>query len=67
MKMYELKELLKNALENLEDYDDDQEVRTETNTYYVHGDFIGISGVGFVQLDDPAEKDYDEDDEEDEE
>lgn len=60
MKLYELKELLRDALDKLENYDEEQNVKVKSNTYYVRGDFISITGVGFVELYSPVEEDEDE-------
>lgn len=60
-----LRAKLQRALNNLEDYDDDQEVRMVSNTYFL-GDcsfFLGISGYdgGYINLNDPVEEDEEED------
>ena len=59
MKLYEVAQILENALEQVNDcieqYGDDSEVSLECNTYYVKGDnFLGISGYegGYLDLDD---------------
>ena len=70
MKVAELKEILEDALHDLEEYDDDKEVRLVSNTYFL-GDcycFLGISGYdgGYVNLNNPVEEDEDEEDEDDE-
>lgn len=64
MTVSELKDLLQQALDNLEDYDDNRELNIESNTYYVRGKYIGIPGVGFIPLNDPVAADDDEDEEE---
>lgn len=55
MKVYELKELLTNYLETLEDYDDELELKLESNTYFLgHPSyFLGIAGYsgGYLNLD----------------
>lgn len=50
MTVKELKEKLEEYIENLDRFDDDREVVVEHNTYFVHGDFISITGIGFVEL-----------------
>lgn len=73
MKVNELKEILERALETLDCYEDEQEVRLASSTYYLghpHA-FLGISGYdgGYVSLDDieeaiqiaEEEDEYDED------
>lgn len=63
MTVSDLKDLLQQALDNLENYDDNQKLEIKTNTYWVRGDFISITGKGFVQLNDPVATDDDEDEE----
>ena len=63
MTVSELKDLLQQALNNLENYDDNQELNIQTNTYYVRGKFISIPGVGFIPLNDPVADDDDEEEE----
>ena len=59
MKVNELREKLKQALNILDDYDDDQKVKMVTNTYFLGGcrTFLGISGYngGYINLEDPVE------------
>lgn len=64
MTVSDLKDLLQQALDNLEKYNDNQKLDIKTNTYWVRGKFISIPGVGFIQLDDPVDNDDDEDEEE---
>lgn len=63
----DLKDILQNALDNLEDYDDNQKVRLVSNTYFLgHANqFLGISGYdgGYLDLND-IEIEEDEEDEE---
>ena len=70
MKVKELKEELREILNDLNKYKDDQKVHMVSNTYFL-GDcyiFLGISGYngGYINLYNPVEKD-DEDYEDDEE
>lgn len=64
MTVAELKDLLQQALDNLEDYEDNQKLNIKTNTYFVRGKFISIPGVGFIPLNDPVAADDDEDEQE---
>lgn len=69
MTVRELKNYLQDALDNLEEnYEDDQEVRVVSNTYFLRGaTAILETRKGFVDLDNPVdEEDEDWDDEEDE-
>lgn len=63
MTVSDLKDLLQQALNNLENYDDNQKLNIKTNTYWVRGKFISIPGVGFIQLNDPVDDDDDEEEE----
>lgn len=69
IKVSDLKDILQNALENLEDYDDNQKVRLVSNTYFLgHANqFLGISGYdgGYLDLND-IETEEDEENEEEE-
>lgn len=64
MTVSDLKDLLQQALDNLENYNDNRELNIKTNTYYVRGKFISIPGVGFIPLNDPVDNDDDDEDEE---
>lgn len=52
----EIKEILQNALDVLEQYEDNDEVELTGNTYFLHGAryFLGIAGSdgGYVSLSD---------------
>lgn len=54
MKVGELKELLNNWLDTLEQYEDEDNIKMEGNTYFLGGAryFLGISGYdgGYVNL-----------------
>lgn len=54
MKVKELKDLLTSILNNLDDFDDNNEIRKETNTYFLNAEyFLGISGYdngGYIDL-----------------
>lgn len=63
MTVSDLKDLLQQALDNLENYNDNQKLDIKTNTYWVRGKFISIPGVGFIQLDDPVDNDDDDEEE----
>ena len=60
MKVYQLKEKLQEFLEKLEGYDQDAELKTYTNTYWLHGDEFIATYDGFVSLDTPVEEEEDE-------
>lgn len=66
----DLKNILQNALDNLEDYDDNQKVRLVSNTYFLgHANqFLGISGYdgGYLDLNDIEIEEEDDDEGEDE-
>lgn len=67
----DLKDILQNALDNLEDYDDNQKVRLVSNTYFLgHANqFLGISGYdgGYLDLNNIEIEEEDEDEENEEE
>ena len=71
MTVKELRELLETALETLEGYEDEKEIKLESNTYFLgHPNaFIGIAGYngGYLALDwlDETLEKNDEDEEED--
>lgn len=54
MRVEELKELLNDWLERLEDYEDTDTIKMESNTYFLGGAkyFLGVSGYdgGYVNL-----------------
>lgn len=54
MTVKELKEILEEKLEILEQYEDDDKIKMETNTYFLGGarHFLGISGYdgGYINL-----------------
>ena len=54
MKVKELKELLEEQLEILEQYEDDDDIKMESNTYFLGGakHFLGIAGYngGYINL-----------------
>ena len=66
MKVKELKELLEEKLQMLEEYEDDDEIKMETNTYFLDGakHFLGIAGYdgGYINLEyidvEKEEEDY---------
>ena len=66
MTVKELKDLLSSILNNLDDFDDNDEIRKESNTYFLGNTeyFLGISGYngGYIDL---ANINIDEDEEED--
>ena len=69
----ELKEYLEELVETLEEFNEDTEVRTVSNTYFINSDcFLAYGRQGFIDLgtleDDleEAENEKDEDDDDDE-
>ena len=64
----DLKETLQEYLDILSGYDDNQKIRTTTNTYFINSDtFMQVGRRGFVDLgniDDIIEDDDSDDDEE---
>lgn len=59
MSIKELKKHLLKIIENLERYDEDESVDVASNTYFLNKKYIctnmlEISGVGFINLDDPV-------------
>lgn len=54
MKVKELKELLQDYVDTLENYDDEQEIKQVSNTYFLQGTkyFLGIAGYdgGYIDL-----------------
>ena len=54
MKVKDLKELLQEKLEVLEEYEDEQEIKQVANTYFLGGTryFLGIAGYdgGYIDL-----------------
>lgn len=62
----EIKQILQDSLDQLEDYDDSDEVKSVSNTYFLRGceHFLGISSEGYINLSDIEVKDKDEEDEE---
>ena len=65
-----MKEKLERAISQLEDLDDEDNVRLESNTYFLHGAnaFLGISGYngGYLDLDRIEEAVENDDDDEEE-
>ena len=66
MTVKQLRTKLQRALDNLDGYDDDQEVHMVSNTYFL-GEarlFLGVAGYdgGYINLDDPVHEDEDEED-----
>ena len=65
MTVQELKDLLNQILENLDDYDSDKEVDMVSNTYFLGHPmhFLGIAGSkgGYISLDSPVKEEDEED------
>lgn len=53
--VYDLKQILQNALDSLEDYSDESLVNVHSSTYLLYGDFISLAWKWFVSLDEPVE------------
>lgn len=66
MSIADLKELLTEILDNLDEYEDNQEVDVYENTYWLNGAkyFLGISGYngGYINLSSPLETEDEEED-----
>lgn len=58
--VYDLKQILQNALDSLEDYNDSSLVNLHPNTYGLYGDFISLAWKGFVSLEEPVEEEEEE-------
>ena len=62
MTIKQLKEHLQSVLDELDDFDDESEVRVVSNTYFLRGaTHILETRQGFIDLDNPV-KESDEDD-----
>lgn len=68
MTVVELKRKLEQALNTLEDFEDNQKIKMVSNTYFLGNScrtFLGLSGYngGYINLDDPVEnqEEYDGD------
>lgn len=68
MKVKDLKKLLEEKLEILEQYEDEDKIKMVTNTYFLGGarEFLGIAGYngGYISLDNLEEQIDNEDSEE---
>ena len=51
-----LRQKLQEVIKNLNYFDDDNEVRIVTNTYFVGPNFISIGSLGFIDLDNPTKE-----------
>lgn len=60
----DLKDHLNQVLEELENYDDADEVKTYANTYWLGSSHFLATGYGFINLDNPTDR-KDDDEEED--
>ena len=56
MKVYELKQMLEEALGFLEEHDDDEELNVRCNTYHIPDPFISTS-KGYISLNDMFKED----------
>lgn len=61
MKVSKLKSILEKCLNTLEDYEDNQDVKMVSNTYFLGNAyyFLGVAGYdgGYIDLDDPVDED----------
>jgi len=62
MTIKDLKKLLEQALENLDNFNDDDEVDLYSNTYFLKTDFFLATHKGFIDLDHPTEQDNEDED-----
>lgn len=66
MTVAKLKQILQDQLDNLEQSDDNQEIKMVSNTYFLGHPkyFLGIAGYdgGYISFDDPVEEDDEEED-----
>ena len=58
--VWELATILQDALDILSGHDDDAVIVTQSNTYGMYGDFIGVHGKGYVELDNINIEDYED-------
>jgi hypothetical protein len=64
MTIKQLKEHLQSVLDELDDFDDESEVRVVSNTYFLRGaTHILETRQGFIDLDNPVRESEDDDDE----
>ena len=65
MKVGKLKRVLQDTLKDLDQYDDDQEVKMVSNTYFLGHPmyFLGVAGYdgGYISFDNLVEEDDDDD------
>lgn len=61
--VWELATILQDALDILSGHDDDAVIVTQSNTYGMYGNFIGVHGKGYVELDNINIEDYEDMDE----
>ena len=59
--VYNLKQILQNALDSLEDYSDEALIDVHPNTYRLYWDFISIAWKWFVSLEEPIENEENDD------
>lgn len=62
MTIKDLKNLLEQTLENLDNFNDDDEVDLYSNTYFLKTGFFLATYQGFIDLKHPTEQDNDEED-----
>ncbi len=59
-----LRQKLQEAIDTLDYFDDEEEIKIATNTYWVGPHFISFPSIGFVDLDNPVEEKEEDEDEE---
>lgn len=66
MTVKKLRKILEDTLRDLDCYDDDQEVKMVSNTYFLGNPryFLGVSGYdgGYISFDEPVEDDEEDED-----
>ncbi len=67
MTVAQLKAILQEQIDSLEQYDDHQTIKMVSNTYFLGHPkyFLGVAGYdgGYISFDDPVEEDEEEEDE----
>ena len=62
MTIWDLKNILENVLEGLDEYSDEKVLDVHSSTYWIYDEFISFPWIGFIDLAHPVEEsDEDED------
>lgn len=56
MTIWDLKNILNNVLDGLDDYSDETLVDVHPSTYWIYDEFISLPSVGFIDLVHPVEE-----------